>query len=114
MPLTVPFRLPRGFRRITQNDVTMAFRSDEPRMNEMSLSDYYEYSLQTNQYVVLHVDAVRILGLMAFIICDDHVYLEYLARNDAVRTEGPVGQKLVSLLEGIARQLTKSEIRLDS
>jgi len=97
MPLTVPFRLPRGFRRIREDDIPRTFRTSDKRMNRVTLRDYYDYSRQKNQYVVLLVEADELLGIMAFMVCGDHIYLEWLARNAA-----------------IARQLEKYEIRLDS
>ena len=114
MSLTVPFRLPRGFRRIREDDIPRTFRTSDKRMNRVTLRDYYDYSRQKNQYVVLLVEADELLGIMAFMVCGDHIYLEWLARNAAISTEERVGSKLISLLEGIARQLEKYEIRLDS
>jgi hypothetical protein len=60
------------------------------------------------------VDSDRILGLIYFIVFDDHVYLGTIGRNVAVQYEGSVGQKLMRLLENLTRQLKRSEIKLDS
>lgn len=82
-------------------------------MDTYVLRDYFQWSVLPNDLVILYEIEGKLAGIIEISIHDDHIAIEMLGRNILVQATG-VGTKLMSLVENIARQLGRREIRLEA
>lgn len=108
-----PFNLPEGFRLIEVTDTSRQFQTGDSRIDSYTLNDYFRWSTFPHNYVILYEWEGDIAGVIHMIVYSDYIFIEIVARNRSSRATG-VGTKLISLIEGIARQLGKSRILLHS
>jgi hypothetical protein len=83
-------------------------------MDRYSLSDYYDWSLESDALVVVREIEEQVAGVQYLTVHRDYIMLEMLARNKLLPFRG-AGGDLVRVVERIiAPQLGVSEIRMEA
>lgn len=105
--------LPEGFEILDGRDVGQRFETGDTRMDVYTLRDYLRWNERPNEVCIIHKKESMITGILDITVHDDFIMIEMVGKNNLVQASG-VGTKLMSLVENIARQLGKKEIRLES
>ena len=106
-------RLPDGFDFLSKDDFDQPFETGDIRMDRYALREYYGRSRNPNNLVIVYRPTGLIAGIIEITVHERFVAVEMLGKNARVEATA-VGTKLMSLAEGIACQLGKDEIRLES
>ena len=106
-------RLPDGFDFLSEDDFAQPFETGDIRMDRYALREYYGRSRNPNNLVIVYRPTGLIAGIIEITVHERFVAVEMLGKNARVEATA-VGTKLMSLAEGIACQLGKDEIRLES
>lgn len=82
-------------------------------MDRYVLRDYYQWSLEPNELVILYEKEKKLAGIIELTVHDDYIMIVMVGRNILTGFSG-VGTRLMALAENVGRQLGKKEIRLES
>ena len=106
--------LPNGFRWIREDDASVKFKCDEPRMDRYSLYDYYCWSLEADSLVIVQDVEGSLVGVLQLTIHKNYLTIEMVARNKLFNYPG-VGLNLIKVVElYVAPQLRIREVRLEA
>lgn len=106
-------RLPEDFEIISERDSDQDFSTGDPRMDRYALRDYFQMNQNPNEICVVYKVEGLVAGVIDIIKSPNFLMIDKIGRNKLVPATR-VGMKLMSLVEGIARQLGVNEIRLES
>jgi hypothetical protein len=105
-----------SFRYIHKDDIEQSFDNRLRSLNNLELSDFYNYNVE-NRHVFVYDFDNRVLCVLVFDDKDDHFYLNLIENNEVYGKEcdevNPA-PKLITYVEKIAKSLGHKKIRLDS
>ncbi len=107
-------KLPANFRYIRPTDCDLELKSGDSRMDKYTLTDYYRWSLQQDNLVILRTKRGTPLAVMRLIIRGGYISLDMLASNQNYQHQG-LGTEMLTLLgKIIAPFFDKTEVRLEA